>query len=370
MTSITPHARRGFTLVETVMSMTVMIVLMAGLASATLLASRAIPSDQAPVSAMLEAHDAAEQIANELFCAQAFSERTPTAITFTVADRDADAVAETIRYAWSGTVGEPLTRKYNSGTVVNLVEAVYEFDLQYDQRSVTTTESVTTTNTTAEAVVASFAAWGGIIPGYLAVNASYWAAEYFAFNVPAETSEMTITRVQLMMRNTASDPNATVSVAIHETAVGGNPEPQPNPLGTPSIRLTSSLSNFFEWTEFTFSDVVITNPANEYVIVVSASAANIVQTQRYYWKSAPNDTNVLLWTTDSGASWNPINRLRDDYEMPFRVFATFSSDTTQDLSVTRNYLQSVRVKLRTGQDASTRVRTASQILNEPEVTGG
>ena len=137
-----PLHRRAFTLVELTVSMAVMTVLMAGLASAIVIASRAIPDDQSPVSATLEGYDIAEQIAGELFCAQTMPERTATAVTFTVADRDNDTVAETIRYAWTGTPGDPLTRQYNGGTVVNIIDSAYEFDLTYEIASISGTPSV------------------------------------------------------------------------------------------------------------------------------------------------------------------------------------------------------------------------------------
>ena len=53
----------------------------------------------------------------DLEFALAFSEKTDHALTFTVPDRDGDFISETIRYAWSGTPGDPLTRQYNGGAV-------------------------------------------------------------------------------------------------------------------------------------------------------------------------------------------------------------------------------------------------------------
>lgn len=134
--------RRAVTLIELLVSMTVMSVLMTGLASALVIASRALPSDQSPVSLTLDAQYASEQIAGELFCAQSFSEETPTAVTFTVADRDADTVAETIRYAWSGIAGDPLTRQYNGGAIVNVIENAYEFNLTYEVATISGSPSV------------------------------------------------------------------------------------------------------------------------------------------------------------------------------------------------------------------------------------
>lgn len=61
--------------------------------------------------------------------AQSFSENTTTAVTFTVPDRNGDNNPETIRYAWSGNAGDPLTRQYNSGAVVTVAENVHTFHI-------------------------------------------------------------------------------------------------------------------------------------------------------------------------------------------------------------------------------------------------
>ena len=42
---------------------------------------------------------------------------------------------ETIRYAWSGTPGDPLTRQYNGGTVLNVSDYVQFFSLDYSKRA-------------------------------------------------------------------------------------------------------------------------------------------------------------------------------------------------------------------------------------------
>lgn len=137
MVGRTQPRRRAFTLLELVFAMVAMTALMGGLASALMLASRAIPDDASPAAVAIDAYYTADQIAGELFCAQSFSERTATAITFTVADRDNDAIAETIRYAWSGTPGNPLTRQYNAATEVAIVDDVREFEIRYEVKTVT-----------------------------------------------------------------------------------------------------------------------------------------------------------------------------------------------------------------------------------------
>jgi hypothetical protein len=54
-----------------------------------------------------------------------------------VADRNNDAVDETIRYEWSGTPGASLTRKYNVAAAVTVLSDVNEFGLSYEVMVVT-----------------------------------------------------------------------------------------------------------------------------------------------------------------------------------------------------------------------------------------
>ena len=132
-----PPGSRGFTLVELVLSLAIMSILMTGLASAIIIASHALPSDDSPSHVVVKASEVADQIAEELRSALWIRERTATSVEFAVPDRDANGTAERVRYAWSGTAGDALTRQYNGGTVVEISESVQEFDLGYELETVT-----------------------------------------------------------------------------------------------------------------------------------------------------------------------------------------------------------------------------------------
>ena len=126
--------RAGFTLIELVASLGAASVLIVGLSSALLIALRATDSSSTPAPATLGGHARLTDMHSELQHAQSIIEQTTTAITVSVPDRDdPDSYPETIRYAWSGTPGDPLTRQYNGGTVANAAEDVHDFDIQYYQ---------------------------------------------------------------------------------------------------------------------------------------------------------------------------------------------------------------------------------------------
>jgi len=125
------RARTGMTLLEVVISVTIISVLAGAMMSVMLIASRSLNSAGGPSAKTADAADAAQQVTCDLSLAKQFLERTDRTIAFTVPDRDQDGRDETIRYAWSGTAGDPLTRQTNGGPVVTVAEDVHRFDLAY-----------------------------------------------------------------------------------------------------------------------------------------------------------------------------------------------------------------------------------------------
>ena len=132
-----PGARRraGHTLAELVVCTVAISILLGGMGSAIYVTARAARPGSVPANA-IRGSTAVEEITSELRAAISFSQRSATAIQFTLADRDSDASPETIRYAWSGTPGDPLTRRYNGGNVVDFLEDVNSLQLGYVVKTV------------------------------------------------------------------------------------------------------------------------------------------------------------------------------------------------------------------------------------------
>ena len=121
--------RRAHTLIELVAAMTSATALMAGMGGTIYIASRAL--DDGGSNAVQKVKDARilGKLTRDVKFALSFSERTDKAITFTVPDRDGDNLSETIRYAWSGTSGDPLTYEYNGSSPEVIAEDVQTFSL-------------------------------------------------------------------------------------------------------------------------------------------------------------------------------------------------------------------------------------------------
>ena len=135
----TPHrvnfAQRhhAFTLAELVVAMAVLSMLVGVAVSAIVISTRSIPDGKSIVNRRMDAMSALEKIAEELFYATAINSTgivsgEVRSISLDVDDRGHGASGnETIRYAWSGTSGDPLIRQYNGGTEHTVLEHLDQF---------------------------------------------------------------------------------------------------------------------------------------------------------------------------------------------------------------------------------------------------
>ena len=121
--------RPGYTLLELVVASAGATFLVIGLGSSLYIAAQAVDPSNTPTNAAIQGNSALTDLMADVELATSFSERTPTAITFSVPDRNNDGNPETIRYAWSGTPGDPLTREYNGGAPATVVDNVHDFAL-------------------------------------------------------------------------------------------------------------------------------------------------------------------------------------------------------------------------------------------------
>ena len=124
--------RRGYTLLELTISMPLLAILMLGMASAISISSRSVPDSRTVPSAIVAVTGKLNQMADELNYATAISARASSDITFVTPDRNGNGSADTIRYRWSGIVGDPLLRSYQGSTDEIVLPTVQQFTLTYD----------------------------------------------------------------------------------------------------------------------------------------------------------------------------------------------------------------------------------------------
>ncbi|MBU0617755.1 MAG: prepilin-type N-terminal cleavage/methylation domain-containing protein [Planctomycetes bacterium] len=350
-----PHGCRGFTLVELVLSMAIMTILMTGLASAILIASHALPTDDSPARAVVESAQVVDVLAEDLRSALWIRERTATSVEFAVPDRDADGAAERIRYAWSDTAGDPLTRQYNGGSVVEVLQNVQELDLTYELKAVTE-EYPGVPVESAEALLKSYNNSVSMFDAH--VHNDLWWAEYFEPSLPGDTVRWSVTRV-LFVAKRDHDDDTTTRIQLR----------LPNADGTPSDTVVDevampqlSLTDVYQWIEKSFAD-----------------ASGLSASQGLCLAFITNDSNsAKLWIEDKDVflpnagliegvpAWKSIDTSR---ALRFYVYgAVFTPGPAQ--TATRQYVTGVGIALRAGDESTSRIVTAVQTLNTPELLSG
>ena len=130
---------QAFTLIELVMAMGIMTLVLGATVSIFTVVSRSVDG----ITTMTEQHkteDVLAQMQSEMRLALDFPDVSATGVTFSVPDRDNDAVDETIRYEWAGTPGSPptsgpFTRQYNTDPAVTVLETLYDYKLGCEHRT-------------------------------------------------------------------------------------------------------------------------------------------------------------------------------------------------------------------------------------------
>jgi hypothetical protein len=125
------RARSGYTLIEAVLGTAVAVIILAGVVGVMFLAYSGLSSGADKADTMSRQSRAIQTITLDLSLATALSEQSATAVTVVVPDRNGDGQPETIRYAWSGTPGDPLTRQVNGVAPAVMAEDVHLFNLTY-----------------------------------------------------------------------------------------------------------------------------------------------------------------------------------------------------------------------------------------------
>ncbi|MFM9996532.1 MAG: hypothetical protein ACKVU4_12125 [Phycisphaerales bacterium] len=364
-------SRTGLSLVEVLCGLAVSSVLVGGIGSALVLSGQAIPSrtSSAPLHVVSSARTV-DGVAAELRYAIDVIELGVHAVTFRVHDRDGDGEPETIRYAWSGTPGDPLTRAVNLSDAESIVPEVDDLAFTYQRRTETATTETSVTTTSPEALLASFTGWTGITPvqSQLQVTATTWLVELASLNIasmPADAKNLTITQVRMKLKKPSSG-GADVTVGVHLPDAAGSNVPQSTPVGTPATVPLAAMTTSFAWVSASPIGAVFATPVTEIIIVLKGTSTGGSGFGQYAnTTSAPADANVMRWTTTSGSSWLPSGsqQANDAY---FEVYGTYEVLQTQSVSSQKHHLVEVGVELAATESAP-RVRTTAHILNEPRV---
>lgn len=363
--------RRGYTLIEATLSLGVTGVLLTGVASSMVVATRSLPTPNATTSRANDAADALDQIVGELALAKSVLQRTSKVIRFTVADRDNNGSDETIRYSWSGTAGDPLQRSYNGTTGVTVVDGVQAFELAYTDDSVSSTQTVTSTTDSTEGILAYFDGWSGVTPTTQeqGASSSRYVSQYFTYAPPANAISVTFTRARAFMRRDVLFP-ANFTMEIRRSKNDGSYQPATSSVGTAASVSGGLLQLTAQWLTGYFSNVTFTDPSrNDYCLLIRGPDSNTVWAQMYFSSSAPANGTYARWSSNSGGSWNPSTGSLNQQDFRFYVYGRYTFTTTSDQVTTKKLLRGVTVRAQAGTDAAADLRVRVRTLNAPDVTG-
>ncbi|NOT01475.1 MAG: hypothetical protein HOP29_12700 [Phycisphaerales bacterium] len=346
--------RRAFTLIELVLSVTISTLLLGGIASAMLIASRAVPGNQDKMHDVVEGHEALAGITHELYTLLTVPDAQLHSMAFTVPDRTGDSLAETIRYAWSGTSGDPLTRRYNAGNTVNVLEDVYAFDIDYLTKAVTEAGPPQPTAGPEQVIMANSTPVNGQNGD---LDSSLWHGQYFkpTFLLSPTPVSWQVTKVRIM----ATPKGSSVGQFLVQLR---RPDASDLPSATILAQVTvneSLLPGTLGWYPVTFASPPTLLPTEGVCLVlqhVSDADSASVQYDRGPL-TIPHSQRLQY----NGAVWTQFATQALVYE----AYATVTTDSASQQPV--EYLLSVGVTAQVGADAGSKLWTGVTTVNVPKI---
>ncbi|MEO1236933.1 MAG: type II secretion system protein [Planctomycetota bacterium] len=345
--------RRGFTLAEMVVSLAVMGVLLVGMTSAVVLASKALPANRGAASATTEAARGLHQFRDELRAATELLNCAATSVTINLPDRDGDGRPQVITYAWSGSPGDPLTRTEDGGTPHDLIGAVEAFSLTF-------------MTTASETVFPGLADWSSevLLSSHEAaasganfrVKSDEWPGTRLS-HTPAGGGAWRLTRFLFYGRDAGG---ATGQNRIEmKRWDDGEARPQGAPLDQAIVE-ESTLGSSFDWQEAVFTGLVEWSSGEEVALVVKAATGE--DSARLKYSTADDAPSVMFSTTDSGGTWSAG---ADGDELLHYLYGQ-EQVVGDDWTYTRTRVESVGVELVHADAGAVSHRLRVPLPNAPE----
>jgi hypothetical protein len=253
---------------------------------------------------------AAEQITADLNVAMAFTERSDSAVAFTVPDRntsgDADRGPDQVRYAWwpAGNASREipanaLTRQFNGGPPAVFAEDVREFRLDYLLRRAEPPPVLVVS----DRLLLSHDPSGGTARE-TAPDARSWLGETFRPTLPLGTTAYSVTRVRLLCKADAS-PDSWLRVQFRVANVLNIPTTTIlEEVEVPELAFTDT----YGWVDVPFTKLKNLNPLQRYSIVLAGSSSTLTSGV-YAWVAGglPPLNTFHLTGSNAGSTWNALS---------------------------------------------------------------
>lgn len=343
----------GFTLIEMVITLAVIGVLLAGMSSAIVLATRALPSHDGPAAAAVASADALHTLRDDLRAATELPAFDATSVTLHLPDRDGDGRPEVVTYAWAGTAGDPLTRAANGNTPVTVLDNVESFALAY-----TTADDADAfpgaTGTSAELELASYFP-GGNSHAY-PIDGDYIPGFRFTPSLPANADTWRVTRVLVRTDNAGSSSGqATFELTGWDTGLG----PDNTIIQSVSVP-ENNLNAGYNWIQIDFSVGGPFAPGETAALSVQDTSSGAAG---YILGNDDGPPANLHESSDGGTTWTVHTA---DSALDHFVYGTYET-TGDDWTLTRQRVTRIDLALAHGGAATTSHRLAVPLPNVPEV---
>jgi prepilin-type N-terminal cleavage/methylation domain-containing protein len=343
---------RAFTLIEVVMSLLVLAILLVAVEASLVASTKAIPDPNSFTGTVNAGSSAVMRFTGELSCALTVTEMSPTAVTFTVPDRNGDGTAETIRYAWSGIAGDPLTRQYNGGAVGTVAPAVQSLQLQYDK----TSQAYYTTSEGPETLVYSFT--NTLLAQDVTLSSTSYPGQYIVPSWPSGTLSWRISRVKLRAHDNSS-PDGKAALQLRTATPGGLPT---NRILDSATIIEDDLDSNPTWVEYAFSNHSGLSPNNGYCLAIQYTSGSgdcgAVQKNTLSLLSAAK----YIRSTTGGASWTSSG-------LDNLLIYVYGVPTVQNAASYNYFLQNVRLSMNPTTSTRGAIATTIKLLNAPQVAG-
>ena len=346
-------SRRGFTLVELVVSLALGTMLMAALGSAVVLASRALPDRSSDVLSTMDAARALAAVAEELGTATELTRREAAAVTAVL---PADATATTgaaprvVSYAWSSDGGS-LRRTSSAGGAGDVLADVRRFAVEVQSAPVAKTWSVAG-STAPEQLHAAYTTYSSI--EFRSVDENKLSAQLVTPAWNSDWATWSVTKVRLRLLRQGSQ---NLRVQVRLAASSGRPtstvlaEAELTPWQLPAV--------LADWVDIPISVTGIAYGQKVCVVLRGdsssghAAAVEIVNSGAKGLSTSGNGGSSWVWAEDG------VN----DSSMRYEVFGTYTLKPAV-VTLTRPQATAVRLGVQAGGARAMQWATAP-LLNRP-----
>ncbi len=297
------RSRRALTLVETVMASMVMGIVVASTMSAAHIVLSGASSLEAKNNATNDLALAMLRLRNELRFALTITELTDKTISFTVFDIDGDDVDDILRYAWSGTTGDPLTRQINMDSPTTLVQNCTRFDLQADVGELKQNLGPAWSPETLIAAHDTCPNNYSQVLATLNTNHRRYLAQSFIPEASGAT-KCKITRARISLRVDSSGVDEELLVTIREANKYYSPAPT---VLSQAIVPYADLPTSQQWCEVGFSNQPEIPTGSIICLVISGGATSDAHVGFNYLLSGSYDDGTTMFASnDAGVGWSPL----------------------------------------------------------------